>query len=115
MRSTLKVVFVFLLALSLRAAPDDMFTAVRINDLLAIKRGDVAARDRRGNTPLLYAAGFGSTSAMRVLIERGADVNARNSFDATPLIWAAANLEKVRLLVDRGADVNAKTRQGRTA
>jgi ankyrin repeat protein len=49
-----------------------------------------------------------------VLLDAGADVNARNEFDATALVWAAGNAEKVRLLVGKGARVNVKTKQGRT-
>ena len=78
------------------------------------RSADVTVHDRRGNTPLMYAAAFGSVEAVRLLIDAGADVNARNGFDATPLIWAAGNLAKARLLLEHGADVNAHTnRAGR--
>ncbi len=96
------------------APPEDIFQSIRNNHLDALKGADVTVRDRRGNTPLIYAAGFGSVEAMRLLIQSGADVNARNGFDASPLIWAASNPAKVRLLLDHGAEVNAKTRQSRT-
>jgi ankyrin repeat protein len=97
------------------AGPDDVFQAIRNNHLEALKGADLKVRDRRGNTPLVYAAAFGSPEALALLLEAGAAVNYRNSFDATALIWAAANPAKVRLLLAHGADVNAKTRQGRTA
>ena len=51
---------------------------------------------------------------MRRLLDGGAEVNARNAFGATALVYAAAHEAKVRLLVARGAEVNARTRQGRT-
>ena len=110
----MKTLLLLLLSVSVWAAPEDVFTAIRTNDLGALKKADVMVRDRRGNTPLQYAAGFGTVEAMRLLLDAGAEVNARNGFEATPLIWAAGNVPKARLLIERGADVNAKTRQGRT-
>jgi ankyrin repeat protein len=111
----LKTLLFLLLSVSVWAAPEDVFSAIRSNDLGALKKADVNVRDRRGNTPLQYAAGFGTAEAIRLLLDGGADVNSRNGFEATPLIWAAGNLAKTRLLIERGADVNARTRQGRTA
>ena len=52
---------------------------------------------------------------MTLLLVAGADVNAKNDFGATPLIWAAGGAAKSRLLIARGADVNARSKQGRTA
>lgn len=67
-----------------------------------------------GVTPLMYAALYGDAGAMRLLLDRGADVNIRNDAGATALMWAARDLEKARLLLDRGADVNARSLDGRT-
>jgi ankyrin repeat protein len=47
---------------------------------------------------------------MQLLIDRGANVNAKNDSGSTALMYAATNLAKTRLLVDAGADVNAKGR-----
>ena len=95
------------------------YQAVRANDLTAlrslVKAGGANARDDRGSTPLHYAAAYGSIEAMRFLLASGAAVDARNDFEATPLMWAATEPEKVRLLVERGADVNLKSKMGRTA
>jgi ankyrin repeat protein len=107
--------FFWLLVLCLPSFGADVFRAIRDNQVAALKGADLTVRDRRGNTPLLYAASFGSVEAVRALVAAGADVNARNAFDLTPLIGSASNLEKVRILVEHGADVNAKTKQGRTA
>ncbi|MFN7920171.1 MAG: ankyrin repeat domain-containing protein [Bryobacteraceae bacterium] len=72
-------------------------------------------RDANGNTPLHYAAAFGTVSAMKTLLDRGAEFEAKNRFGQTPLHWAFANLEKTELLLARGANVNAQANDGRTA
>lgn len=97
---------------------DDFYKAIRVNDLAwlesLIAKGDVSVKDRHGATPLMYAAAVGSVDAVKALLAKGADAKARNSFDATALMWGVTNLEKVRVLVDAGADVNARSKQGMT-
>src|SRR5678816_4390294 len=94
------------------ADPSDAFyAAIRGNDLSklqAILAGGASAnhKDARGLTPLMYAAAVGSADAMKILIEKGADVNAKNAFDSTALMWSVTDINKVRMLLDRGADVN---------
>ena len=108
-------------------APPDMVTADRWYDavrgtgprlqaLLDETPSSVNVVDRRGRvTPLMHAAALGSLDTVRLLIEHGADVNARSAAGATALMWAAADPAKVRLLVERGADVKAASESGRTA
>ena len=97
---------------------DRYYQAIRNNDLTSLrgllKTGDVNTKDQRGTTPLMHAAAYGSLDVMKTLLSAGADVNAKNAFDATPLLWAANDPAKVRLLVSKGADVNARSKQGRT-
>lgn len=52
----------------------------------------------------------GDIVKVRQLLERGADVNARNENGTTPLHFAAryGNTDIAKLLIERGADVNAK-------
>ena len=71
-------------------------------------------RDQRGTTLLMHAAALGSPEAVRLLLESGADVNAKNDLEATALILGAGNAEKARMLVEKGADVNAHSKMGRT-
>lgn len=100
---------------------EQLYAAIRGGDhrrvaALATNTADVNVTERRGGaTPLMHAAAFGSLETMRLLIDKGADVNARSAAGATALMWAATDLAKVRLLIERGADVNAFSDSGRTA
>src|SRR5690606_40789132 len=54
----------------------------------------------------------GNVEAARLLIERGADVNAREAWrNQSAVIWAAAQKqpEMIRLLLEHGADPNARS------
>ena len=55
-------------------------------------------------------------SKIKYLIERGADVNAKEEYGNTPLHWASIenHIELAKLLIERGADVNAKRNDGET-
>jgi ankyrin repeat protein len=55
--------------------------------------------------------------AVSSLLDRGADVNARNSAGQTPLLEAAQNghVKAMGIFLSRGADVNARDDHGRTA
>lgn len=68
--------------------------------------------------PLHIAVGEGSLAAASLLIERGADVNARAADDATALHVAAGQYRVykrlMRLLLDEGADLNTADRDGAT-
>ena len=68
-----------------------------------------------GDTPLLYAAFYGTVDDVRRLLDTGADPNLANQFGVTPLMWTLDDVDKVRLLLDRGADMNAVSEEGRSA
>jgi ankyrin repeat protein len=60
----------------------------------------------------------GNTKIVELLLEKGADVNAKDKDgNVTALIMAASNghTETVKFLLERGADVNAKDNDGFTA
>ena len=64
-----------------------------------------------GQTALMLAARVGSLDIAKLLVERGADVNAKEAWrDQTALIWAVdGNFpELTQLLIDNGADVNVR-------
>lgn len=75
---------------------------------------NVNLRNSAGETPLMMAAIRGNLSAMRRLIERGAQVNQEGW---TPLHYAASQtaVEPLALLLEKGADINARSPNGSTA
>jgi ankyrin repeat protein len=104
--------------LTTAASGGDLFQAIRNGDIAAVKaqltKETLEARDKRGATPLMHAAAFGNLATLKLLVEAGADVNARNTSDATALLWCARDPEKARFLIEHGADVNVQSKQGRT-
>src|SRR5919206_1432448 len=71
----------------------------------------------KGRTPLMLAAFRGNTAAVINLLERGADVNARDRDGDTALMFAAYRGHRlvVALLLQYGANVHARARNGWTA
>ncbi|KAK7476330.1 hypothetical protein BaRGS_00032448 [Batillaria attramentaria] len=72
---------------------------------------------RRDGTALFWACAKGFLELVQLLIHKGANVNARTSYNSTPLIAAADRnrYQVMRCLVQNGADVNAQTSNGDTA
>lgn len=60
-------------------------------------------------TPLWYAAGEGRTDVVRLLIDRGANLNTMNKKGDSALEFAAlkGHTDIVKILIDAGADVDA--------
>jgi ankyrin repeat protein len=88
-----------------------------VNALLAAG-ADVnnSSRESMKVTPLASAGAANRNDIARILVEHGADVNAKAANDFSPLHEAAAtgNLELATLLLENGADINAKTTEGKT-
>ena len=73
---------------------------------------DANERLPNGETALMMASRTGNVAAMKVLLDHGADVNAKETLrGTTALMWAAAqgHPAAVQLLIERGADVSARS------
>lgn len=68
-------------------------------------------------SPLHQAANRGMLQLLRLLINRGADVNVADDGGWTPLMLAVrgGKLAAMQALLDAGADAEARNRQGHTA
>lgn len=96
-------------ALHLAATPN-------IAAMLLDAGADINARNRHkfagpGNSPLSAAVYQQRQDVVRLLIQRGADVNQGDNAGFTPLHLAVANghIETARLLLEAGADASART------
>lgn len=91
---------------------------VKLAAALLGKGAEVDARDKKGFTSLLWAANRGAVKLMRLLLEHGADVNARTSpkaDDGRTALMMAQNIATVRALLDAGADPTAVDGNGQAA
>jgi ankyrin repeat protein len=91
-----------------------------VRKLIEYDPAAVDARTEFWTTPLLWASeglNIEDGSILRLLLERGADINAQNRIGRTPLYVASKGgvLEAVRLLLEHGADVEVKDNYGKTA
>jgi Ankyrin repeats (3 copies)/Ankyrin repeat len=67
--------------------------------------------DSYGRTPLSYAAEKGHEAVVELLVEKGAELEAKDKdYGRTPLSWAAEKGHEavVKLLLDKGAELEAK-------
>jgi len=68
--------------------------------------------DNTGWTPLMSASKNGSIEIVQLLIEKGADVNAKNNLGITVLMQAIKHEDIVKLLIHKGADIHALDKIG---
>jgi ankyrin repeat protein len=114
----ISLLFVFVSASFAQSSADKAYVSIRNNDLDALRgltkdRG-LNDKDTEGQTPLMFAAAFGSIDATKLLIANGADAKAVSGAGVTALHWAAGDPRKVRLLLENGADVSRSSLNGRT-
>ena len=101
-----------------KTLPANFYELLEAKDLEALKavfnECELNAYDRRSfNKPTLSFYDV-PLELMDWLITQGADINARDEYERTPLHYHAQvnNVEKVALLLERGADIKAKDDRG---
>ncbi len=74
-------------------------------------------KDNEGRTALIWAAINGHASAVKALLNTGADVNAIDNIGMTSLMEAASGgkSDVIRILLEKDANVNSSARDGMTA
>ena len=93
-----------------------LFADADVVKLLLEHGADPNRVDASGATALMWAVP--DLEKARLLVARGANVNARSATERTPLLVAAAyprRVDLLRLLLERGADLRAEDRTGATA
>lgn len=73
---------------------------------------DVRAVNLAGRT-VLHRAGLSSSAMLKIMIDRGADINAQDAHLKTPLhTWLAVD-RVIQMFIDAGADLNLRDDQGK--
>ena len=89
-----------------------------VQQLINTKKVDINAKDAEGFSALLYAVESCNFDAAKVLIANGADVNIKDKFGNTPIMYALNRMYSkfmVKLLVVNGADLTVKNNFGENA
>ena len=97
-----------------------LFSAVEKNDIESVRKlledgANPNATDEFGDAILMQAALYSTADCMKLLLDKGADVNFKNKQGHSALLFCAHEPEKIKLLVARGADVNISGKSGNTA
>jgi ankyrin repeat protein len=101
------------------AGSPELLIAIRSGDYVQVDKllhagADANTADSDGTTALMHSIIESDAKMAKLLIDGGANVNARNTLDSTALLYAATNLAKTRLLLEAGADVTVTTKRGVT-
>ena len=102
---------------------NELFETIHNNNIdnirQLLKQNDLVNERRHGDnwTALMLAAQYGHTETVKLLLDRGADVNTKTNYGNTALIKAAfyGLTEAATLLLDRGADIHATDNDGSSA
>ena len=84
-----------------------------LKDLIKKNLSIVHTEDSKGLTPLHHAAYGGFIECTQLLIENGADVNAKNEQNITPIV-CTQNIKIAEILIKNGAELNIVTKRGDT-
>lgn len=97
-----------------------LLDAVIMRDIAQVREllnqgADVNAKgNEHEQTPLILAAKFAGADMMRLLLEAGAGVDARDAWGRTALFYAPITSEGFGVLLRAGADVHARDEEGNT-
>jgi Ankyrin repeats (3 copies)/Ankyrin repeat len=91
-----------------------------------VPKGEKALTDKAGRTALMAAASAGRTENMRLLLDKGANIDSKDNDGNTALLVSAGagpysavgvvyTANPVKLLLERGADIEARNQHGDTA
>ena len=101
---------------------DTLFNAIGSDEIEAVRLLLAAglspdSQHQSGLSPLAMASSIGRDAIAMLLVDAGADVNAKDMNDSTPLIWAAGRCsatELVKKLIAAGARVDATAKGSAT-
>ena len=106
-------------------ATDDLYDAIAANDIPAVKKAlsegaTLYYYEREAaDYSLIYALEWGHLDVAKVLLDNGANIEAKGELHRTSLILYSVNndksVEKVKFLLDNGANINATDYIGDTA
>ncbi len=87
-----------------------------VRELLEVDPASLSKTDKAGNRPLHVAAWNGQATVVTILLDKGADINAKGFDEWTALHFAASkgHASTCQLLLERGADREALNGIGRT-
>jgi hypothetical protein len=89
-----------------------------VQDMLVKEKPDIYLEkvNEYGRTPLSWAARQGREAVVKLLLEKGAEIEAKDEYGRTPLSWAAGQGHEavVKLLLEKGAEIEVKDEYGST-
>jgi len=94
------------------------YCKIKIAQFLIEKGANIHWKGGRHNYSELHIAAYnGCNEIIELLIENGADINARNKRGETPLMYAIENgkVQTAKIFIDKGADIKATNRSYESA
>lgn len=98
----------------------DLLASIIMRDIarareLLKQAADVHSRDREHNeTALMLAVKFANAEMVQLLLDAGANVNARDDWGRSALFYAPVTSEAFEALLGGGADIHARDNEGNT-